>query len=313
MGTMFVVFCLLSQVYVLQSYTATESSEITGRPTNLLATSNSDVVVSIGNSLYLYNSTLYPLRNFTSERTRAAANISRVIVADGDSLLVCFYDGSCDFLIAANDYYPILISNVATSRTMISLSVIEETFYIASAGYNNERTAPIRLSQFENHFMYFTNDALSVTMRITNANFRSREFYHNYFHDGYVYFIAMDTFTSQERKIMLVRICHQVNESNLHDMFEIELSCGPLPLDMNDHIASFTKLNETVVLGLSNTAGRNRFCAFNTSEVNRGITEIYDHCLNGSYQFQLPWHHVNSTCTNFNKVISQHAVALLLF
>lgn len=313
MGSLVVVFYFLAQVYVLQSYAATESSaaaitryslqhEQRGRPTNLFVTST-DVVISIGNSLYFYNSTLYPLRNFTSGRTRAA-NISRVAVVDGDSLLVCLYDGSCYLLIAYdqdhNEY--VSISNVATRNTMISLSVIDETFYVASAGYNTEET-PIRLSQFENRFMYFPNDVLSVRMRITNTNFKSREFYHNYFHDSYVYFIAMDTLTtSQERKIMLVRICHQVNESNLHDMFEIELSCGPL--DTNDNIASFSKLNETVVLGLSNTAGRNKFCAFNTSDVNRGITNIYDRCLNGGYQFQLPWHGVTSTCTNFNRVIS---------
>ena len=239
-----------------------------------------------------------------SERIRAT-NISRVTVAYGDSLLVCLYDGSCDFLISSDNYSSIKISDVATENTMISLSVIDETFYIASAGYNN--TSPIRLSQFENHFLYFPNDALNVEMSITNKNFKSREFYHNYFHEGYIYFIAMDTFNTsqvQEKKIMLVRICHQVNESNLQDMFEIELTCGLL--DTGDHIASVSKINETVVLGLSNKNGRSKFCAFNTSEVNRAITNTYDWCLNGSYQFQLPWHGVTSTCTNFNEVISQH-------
>lgn len=276
-------------------------SSLQSGPTQLIATSSGDFIAILDRFL------LFIHHNSSDVKVLLRLDHGQVGVAASDisAILICFGDGGCSYIAdileqnSSNiDIYK--VENVATSSVPISMSVVYDTYYIASSAHTQSGT--IRISQYNIAAKYFLQSKGNFQERITNNEFISREFHYNFDDGFYVYFIAMDTSSAYNRKIKLLRVCHEENATatnGLSSMFEIELYCGLL--NANARIVSFSQLHEVVILGLSGAAAN--FCAFTTTAVNAAITRAYNHCYeNTTHKFQRPWSSTPYSCMQFGEV-----------
>lgn len=268
---------------------------------NLIGTTSGDFIATLDDSL------LYIRQNTSDLKVvlRLDGEPAGIAASDMSAIMPCFDGGDCSYIVDMAEVSK--VEKIATPNVAISMSNVDDTYYIASSAYMESKNI-IKITKCDVAARYFIQH-IKFEQRITNRNFISREFFFN-FDDGlYVYFIAIDTSNSvsdaHERRISLMRACHEENAtstSGLLSMFEIELNCGPLNADAS--IVSFSKLDEMVILGLSGTAGRAAgFCAFNTTAINNAMSRAYDHCFKKIDQhLELPWSQIDFSCIDFSRV-----------
>lgn len=272
-------------------------------PTNLLVT-NTRVFVAIGNTLLRFRTDFSNPESFVW-----SAAISGIIETNDPQapVWICLNDGYCNLLTIYSsptefdpEYYQSEINNA-----MITLSRVQDSFYVTiSRSYGSQRRE-FEICLFRGLYSYFIARDVCDTKTISKPSFISRNFTHSFSDGDFVYFIMMDTSTMLEDSgIKLMRKCHveNVTESTFRATFEIKLDCGPLTA--NTTIVSFSKLNQTIILGLHDRVSGNRFCVFNTTDVNKEITEAYEYCKAGNYTFQLPWFVTSRStmCEDFSQV-----------
>lgn len=268
------------------------------QPTDLIATSTGGFIATFDGSLVFISEDLevldLELRAGTSKDSGVAAN-------GNSSVLYCFNDGKCFYLVDMQILDMDIDYKAATAGVAISTSIVDDTCYIASSANTTENKVTIRISKYKIACMYFLQDQERFEKMITNRTFISREFFVNFYDDLYVYFIAIDTFSPlREKKITLMRSCRDDNNTATNDlssMFEIELDCGTL--NTNAKLISFSQLNDTFVLGVRGVEGGENFYVFSVADINNNTRRAYDQCCEGNYHFQLPWSGTNSTCIGF--------------
>lgn len=299
--------CLALIILFLQIYRAVFGSPLVisyssaGTPTNLLV-KGEEVFAAVGNSLVTFNCELTWLYTIKSP-----ANISQVVRTGDDNiasrLFLCLVNGRCNmlhyFTTAFEDPW-LLGSNVNTAA---AITRADDYYYVASGGMHSE----FKICQFRD-FNSFLMEADCAAKRIRNHNFISREFLHSFSDDDFIYFVAVDhSHVMEDNGIKVMRMCHK-NSSTLSGyvsevaLFEVKLDCGPLAVDVS--LMSLFKTNETVILGVHDNTFGSRLCVLNITEFNRVVTQTYESCITGGYDFQLPWSLTSGIkpCTSFGTV-----------
>ena len=255
------------------------------------------------------------------ETTRNDA-LSMAITVNESELVVCFAYGKCFLFDMVDNGYCTDDNSITASfgyPTNILLTDIKmNSFYIAFRALDQNQLRSLKLEHFsidevnaeyqqdydeEDTIPSEVNRVRSLSLRITNSSFRDRTFIDSFRLNNHVYFVGRDEDTDSMPKITLMRICDKGNQmfnTEGYDVYEIQLSCGPVSAETN--ITGVFVLDNTMVLGLSNRR-YSRHCTFNLSHINMLLDSAYDHCSSGDYENPLPWAVYNSqSCTTFREV-----------
>lgn len=283
-----------------------------GTPSNLIVAPDW-IYTSVRNIGVAFNSTLSSSSRtqFTDSINRDSAIAAMTLVPGHNTMIVCLYDESCHAvwplsssrhqLYTSNHLEDIRFPRGSTLLSEQSESDSRVYFGSTEVDSNGSKLIHLGIIHIEsNNYGVKTSSRIIQSVQVTSKNFVSRDFIFNFCSGECCYFIARDKFVNHSM-ITVLRVSRTNDSSTFprDPIVEVRVECNMV--DNNFTIASQSKMNQTIILGL-NSASSSTLCTFTIADIDQTISSTLSKCKSGNYVFSLPWSHMQSSCSDFAKV-----------
>ena len=232
-----------------------------------LSSSNGDVFVGAGGTLYRLSSELQQLQNVSVPDSV----LGLTTTADGDYLVACFTNRRC------------AVYNTTTLNTVTNFG--NENLLIA--GLNNIALFTAPLSEMPTFLIGFGEDLtsndrfrlrqLGFAGSTVLANFQStpstsvtRQIYGGFVYGSNAYFLALDT-EGTSTTMYIIRVC---NDGQLAARYELQLTCGGTALSSSSVITGVSEVDGTLVVSVDG-----RVCSYNLTTIDTTLDNFFTSCL----------------------------------
>ena len=292
------------------------SYQFNSAPADVAVSSTGQLYVVAGKKLYCLQSTVLQHTHLLTTKDTVAVKI--VLSSDESMLVICFRDGGCVIYTVEQENciyfeYRITAAVVNANVAVTEGLTVPGHFYFGSSGIDHPG---------ENHLILVREYGLSwegqellrssENFIITNSSFVSREFHHTFQYNSYVYFIVMDTDSSNLSSscVKVLRVCQDyANDTSFNAMTEVELHCSSF--GHSSVIQSSVTVIElfegteglTIVVGFKVEDGHS-FCSFDIVDIDMAMETVFQECADGIHKIPLPWVDYNliTDCSFFNEV-----------
>ena len=231
-----------------------------------LSSSNGDVFVGAGGTLYRLSSELQLLQSVSIPDSPSVLGLTTT--ADGDYLVACFTSRTCavyntttlstvDHVIEAQNFLPSGVSVIGLF-TASSLSV-----YV---GFRDGNRFELRQRGFAG------NTFLKTYQSFTSGNVLTitRHIYGGFVYGSNVYFLALDSIIVATT-MYTIRVC---NDGQLAARYELQLTCGGTTLSSSSVITGVSEVNGTLVVSVDG-----RVCSYNLTTIDTILENFFTTCL----------------------------------
>ena len=229
-----------------------------------LSSSNGDVFVGAGGTLYRLSSELQLLQNVSvPDDVRGLAS-----TADGGYLVACFTNRRCGV------YNTTTLSTVTSTFlnenifpedfTAIALFTASPTVYF---GYRS--SAAGGSNRFELQQRGFAGSMVTVEFRSAASSSINRQMYGGFVYGSNAYFLALDT-EGALTTMYIIRVC---NDGQLAARYELQLTCGGTTLSSSSVITGVSEVNGTLVVSVDG-----RVCSYNLTTIDTILDNFFTSC-----------------------------------
>ena len=257
-----------------------------------LSSSNGDVFVGAGGTLYRLSSELQQLQNVSVPDSV----LGLTTTADGDYLVACFTNRRC------------AVYNTTTLNT-VTTGFENDNFVNTGVTVTNIALFTAQLSGMPTIFTGagedLTNDRfrlrqLGFAGSIVLANFPSipsssvtRQIYGGFVYGSNAYFLALDT-EGASTTMYIFRVC---NDGQLAARYELQLTCGGTALSSSSVITGVSEVDGTLVVSVDG-----RVCSYNLTTIDTTLDNFFTSCLAGNSVNNDPQFGSLASCTTFFSV-----------
>ena len=244
-----------------------------------LSSSNGDVFVGAGGTLYRLSSELQQLQNGTApDNPSGVSGVPSVLglttTADGDYLVACFTNRRC------------AVYNTTTLNTVATYTGVESESFFSGITVNSVALFTAPLSGNLTFFFGFGEDATNDRFRLFQRGFASstvtedyqspsstsvtRQIYGGFVYSSNAYFLALDT-EGASKTMYIIRVC---NDGQLAARYELQLTCGGTALSSSSVITGVSELDGTLVVSVDG-----RVCSYNLTTIDTTLDNFFTSCL----------------------------------
>ena len=236
-----------------------------------LSSSNGDVFVGAGGTLYRLSSELQLLQSVSIPDSPSVLGLTTT--ADGNYLVACFTNRRC------------AVYNTTTLNT-VTTSFDAESLYSTGVTVNNIALFTASVSGMPTLFYGVGEDISgSDRFRIRQRGFAgsnvigdyfstspsiTRLFYGGFVYGSNAYFLALDT-EGALTTMYIIRVC---NDGQLAARYELQLTCGGTTLSSSSVITGVSEVNGTLVVSVDG-----RVCSYNLTTIDTILDNFFTSCL----------------------------------
>ena len=287
---------LLGQVHTQPSFPYPNAPSTTAP--GLQVDSTGRVFVSAGNRLFRLSPDLVQEESISLSADVVDRGIA--LTSDGSKVVVCLTDLSCSVYNSTDLAAPSIMrtnnNTIASVGFGVALFTAGDTFYVGSIS-GIGAGATILLEQHGEGFVR-SSSSNSASNSYTVAPFAtfnpfSRNFYSGFEKDGNTYVFAVDNNPSDNRRIIIMRVCHLSNcpggtgTCGITALYEAGFTCGTTGR-LNSRICSMSVVKDfdgqtgtTVVFSRCESfSSRNFICYVNLDTVDMEMNSKFTSCSN---------------------------------
>ena len=228
-----------------------------------LSSSNGDVFVGAGGTLYRLSSELQLLQSVSIPDSPSVLGLTTT--TDGDYLVACFTNRRCavyntttldtvDSAIESQNFLPSGVTAVGLF-TASSLSV-----YV---GFRDG-------SRFELRQRGFAGNTFTQDFESSSSTSITRQMYGGFLFGSNTYFLALDT-EGALTTMYIIRVC---NDGQLAARYELQLTCGGTTLSSSSVITGVSEVNGTLIVSVDG-----RVCSYNLTTIDTILDNFFTSCL----------------------------------
>ena len=232
-----------------------------------LSSSNGDVFVGAGDTLYRLSSELQQLQNVSVPDSV----LGLTTTADGDYLVACFSNRRCavyntttlntvDSVIESQNFLPSGVTDIAL---FTSSSLEMRTVYV---GFRDGNRFELRQRGFAGNTYLKTYQSFASPNELT----LTRQIYGGFVYGSNAYFLALDT-TLISTTMYIIRAC---NDGQLDARYELQLTCGGTALSSSSVITGVSEVDGTLVVSVDG-----RVCSYNLTTIDTTLDNFFISCL----------------------------------
>ena len=247
-----------------------------------LSSSNGDVFVGAGGTLYRLSSELQLLQSVS-----VPGDVRGLASTDGDYLVACFTNRRCavyNTTTLSTVTSTFLNENISPEDiTAIALFTASPTVYFGYrdiAGGGNGR--------FELQQRGFAGSMVTVEFRSAASSSINRQMYGGFVYGSNAYFLALDT-EGALTTMYIIRVC---NDGQLAARYELQLTCGGTTLSSSSVITGVSEVNGTLVVSVDG-----RVCSYNLTTIDTVLDNFFTSCLSGNSAINDPQFGTPALCS----------------
>ena len=233
-----------------------------------LSSSNGDVLVGAGGTLYRLSSELQQLQNVSVPDSV----LGLTTTADGVYLVACFTNKRC------------AVYNTTTLNTVTNFN--SENFFPSGITVNDIALFTAPVSGMPTFFYGFGEDATNDRFRLCQRGFAgstvtvdyqsaastsiNRQIYGGFVYSSNAYFLVLDT-EGASTTMYIIRVC---NDGQLAARYELQLTCGGTALSSSSVITGVSEVDGTLVVSVDG-----RVCSYNLTTIDTTLDNFFTSCL----------------------------------
>ena len=257
-----------------------------------LSSSNGDVFVGAGGTLYRLSSELQLLQSVPIPDSPSVLGLTTTI--DGDYLVACFTNRRC------------AVYNTTTLNTVnITIHFAEKEnadIALFTASLSGMPTLFIGFSSSDKFQLlqqgFSAGGSLTVSYESESNTAVTRQMYGGFVYGSNAYFLALDT-EEGTTTMYIIRVC---NDGQLAARYELQLTCGGTTLSSSSVITGVSEVNGTLVESVDG-----RVCSYNLTTIDTILDNFFTSCLTGNYSINNnPQFGTSASCTTFISVRVNH-------
>ena len=257
-----------------------------------LSSSNGDVFVGAGGTLYRISSELQLLQSVSIPDSPSVLGLTTT--ADGDYLVACFTSRRC------------AVYNTTTLSTVTNFD--NENNFIAGLNYIALFTSPVSGMPtlfigygiiLANRFRLLQREiAGSIVYRFFQSaanSFITRQMYGGFVYGSNAYFLALDI-EGGVASMYIIRVCNDGTQM-FGARYELQLTCGGTTLSSSSVITGVFEVDGTLVVNVDG-----RVCSYNLTTIDTILDNFFNNCLSGNSVNNDPQFGTQASCTTFFSV-----------
>ena len=257
-----------------------------------ISSSNGDVFVGAGGTLYRLSSELQQLQNVSVPDSV----LGLTTTADGDYLVACFTDRTCAVY---NTTTLNTVDSAIESQTFLPSGVTAIALFTSSSlrtvyvGFRDGNRFGLRQRGFAGNTFLRTYQSQSPP---SNTPSLTREMYGGFVYGSNAYFLALDT--DGGKTMYIIRVCNDDNDMGLFAArYELQLTCGGTGLSSSSVITGVSEVDGTLVVSVDG-----RVCSYNLATIDTTMENFFTSCLVNSMGFNDPQFGPDGGCSQVSGV-----------